>query len=166
MTVTRKRFIAVLINSLLLFALFLLFFSRDGFLRIGNAVPLIILPLVLSISFFYGDNPSIIAGLLAGIFLDSSSAYTSCFNTLFFVIVASVTNLLAFRFLNRNLRAAICLSVSVSFGYYALKYLIYFAFGGVTITTDYFLSYLIPSAVYTAVWMIPFYFLQKKLSNY
>lgn len=166
MTITRRRFIAALVSSLLLFTLFLLFFMGDGFLRIGNAVPLILLPLVLSISFFYGDNPSIIAGLFAGILLDSSSANTSCFNTLFFVVVAGVTNLLAVRFLNRNLKAAICLSVGVSFGYYFLKYLVYFAFSGVSVTTDYFLNYLIPSSVYTAVWIIPFYFLQKKLSNY
>jgi len=55
------------------------------------------------------------------------------------------------------------MSFLVSLGYFFLKYLIFFVFRSVAVNYDYFMLYLIPSVVYTAVFIIPFYFLEKKL---
>ncbi len=166
MDIKRRRFIAAFINAIIIFAVFLLRFSGIATLQIGEAVPIILIPIVISVSMFYGENAGLISALFAGLLMDSVASDTSCFNTLFFVLGATVCGVMANRFLNRNLKAAICLSIGLSFIYYFLKYLIFFVFNGISVNYDYFVLNLIPSAVYTALWIIPFYFLQKKLSDY
>ena len=166
MSITRKRFVAALINVLLLCFAFFIRYSTTGFLNIGRAIPLILLPLAISISIFYSENVALAEGTIIGIFMDSVSAESSIYNTLFMIICCVVCNLLSARFFNRNFRSALCLSAGMSFLYFTLKYTIFFAFSGVLVNYDYFTLYLIPSAVYTAVWILPFYLLNKKLSNY
>ncbi|MBE6781350.1 MAG: rod shape-determining protein MreD [Ruminococcaceae bacterium] len=166
MNIKRKRFIAAFVNILLLAAAFMLRYSGVAVFNIGQAVPLILLPAALSISIFYSENIGLLTGFLTGVFIDSVSSDSSCFNTLFFTIGCAVCSVLSSRFLNRNLKAALCLSAGMSFLYFMLKYIIYFVFFGVSVNYDYFILYLIPSAVYTAVWVFPFYFLNKKLSSY
>ncbi len=163
MNIKRKRFICAFINSLLILLCFILRFS-GATLALGDAVPMILIPLVLSVAIFCSDNAALAAGFFAGVLMDSSSSETLIFNTLFFTLGAFACNLLSSRYLNRNLKSALCLSAGMSFGYYILKYLIYFVFSSVTAQHSYFSSYLIPSAIYTALWIIPFYFMQKKLN--
>ncbi len=165
MNIKRYRFIAAFVNILLIFLVFVLRYSEIATLQIGEAVPMLLLPIVIAISIFFGENASILYGIFAGFLADCAAADTYCFNTLFMVISATLCNLFMSRFLNRNLKAAVCLSAGVSFGYFFLKYLVFFVFKGISVHYDYFILYLIPSVVYTAVWIIPLYFLEKKLSH-
>lgn len=166
MELKRRRFVAAFINTIIIFAVFLLRFCGIATLQIGDAVPLLLIPIVISVSIFFGENAALMSALFAGLLMDCAAADTSCFNTVFFVLGATACGVMANRFLNRNLKAAICLSLGLSFIYFILKYIIFFVFSGIAVNYDYFILYLIPSAVYTALWIIPFYFLQKKLSNY
>ncbi len=164
MNVKKKRFICAFVNALLILLCFILRFS-GATLALGEAVPMILLPLVLSVAMFCSENAALTAGFLAGVLMDSSSSETLLFNTLFLTLGALACSLLSSKYLNRNLKSALCLSAGMSFGYYILKYLIYFVFSSVSAQHSYFSSYLIPSATYTALWIIPFYFMQKKLNN-
>lgn len=166
MNIRKKRFIAAFVNILVLCFAFFLRYSGTGILNIGGAVPLILLPIAISITVFYSENVALVTGIIVGVFMDSVSADSSIFNTLFMIIGCVVCNLLSARFFNRNLKSALCLSACMSFLYFSLKYIIFFAFSGVLVNYDYFTLSLIPSAVYTSVWILPFYFLNKKLSNY
>ncbi len=166
MEIKRRRFIAAFVNAIIIFAVFLLRFSDIATLQIGYAIPILLIPIVISVSIFFGENATLLSALLAGLLMDCAAADTSCFNTVFFVLGSTACGVMANRFLNRNLKAAVCLSLGLSFAYFVLKYLIFFVFGGIAVNYDYFVLNLIPSAVYTALWIIPFYFLQKKLSNY
>ena len=157
----RERFLAALVNTLLITVFFFLRYTGLAVLRIGEAVPVILVPIVLSIILFYETNAGLFAGLFAGILMDSVSSESSCFNTLFFVIGGTICSVLANRVLNRNLKAAICLSLGMSFGYFFIKYFIFMAFRGISVNYEYFIVYLIPSAMYTAVLFIPLYFFQK-----
>ncbi len=165
MDAKRKSFIAALLNIVLIFALFLLRFCGIATFQIGRATPMILIPVIISLSIFCGENASLLYAIFAGFLMDCAAGDTYCFNTVFMVIAATVCNLLSNRFLNRNLKAAVCLSATVSFGYFFLKYLVSFVFRGIPVHYDYFILYLIPSVVYTAVWIIPFYFLQKLLNR-
>ncbi len=160
-----RSFIAVLVNILLIFTVFVLRYSCGVTLGIGQAVPIILIPLVLSCAIFYGENAAMLAGFFAGVLMDGAAAGGSWFNTLFLTLGCLICGFLSSRVLNRNFKAAICLSVGFSFGYFFIKYLVFFVFGGIAVNYDYFISDLIPSALYTSVWLIPFYFLQKKLSD-
>lgn len=157
----RARFIAALVNILLIGIFFFFRYTGIAALRIGEAVPVVLIPIVLSIILFYESNAGLFAGLLAGLLMDSVASESSCFNTLFFVIGGTICSVLATRVLNRNLKAAICLSLGMSFGYFFIKYFIFMAFRGISVNYEYFIVYLIPSAMYTAVLFIPLYFFQK-----
>ena len=165
MNAKRKGFIAAFVNILLIFTIFLLRYSAGVTLKIGGAVPMLLIPVIISVSIFFGENAAILYGLFAGFLTDAVTSDSYCFCTVFMVITAVVCNLLMNRFLNRNLKAAVCLSVCVSFGYFFLRFLVSFVFMGVSVNYDYFIFYLIPSVVYTSVWIIPLYFLEKKLSH-
>lgn len=160
-----RRFLCALLNGLLIFILFVLRYSCGVTLGIGSAVPIILIPLVLSCAIFYSENAAMVAGFFAGVLMDSSASNSSWFNTLFLTLGCLICSVLASRVLNRNFKAAMCLSVGFSFGYFFVKYLIFFVFKGVAVNYDYFILDLIPSAVYTSIWLIPFYFMQKKLSD-
>lgn len=157
----RARFIAAFVNTLLIIGFFLLRYTGLAVFRIGGAVPIVLIPLLLSIIVFYDENAGLLSSLLTGILMDTAASESSVFNTLFFVIAGTACFLLATRYLNRNLKASICLSLGLSFGYFFIKHLIFVAFRGIGVNYDYFLIYLIPSAFYTALLFIPFYFFQK-----
>lgn len=161
----RAQFITVFVNLLLIIIAFLIRYSGSRFLCIGNATPLFLIPITLSIAIFYGENAGLFSGLLAGVLMDSSDSAVTCYNTFFFIIACSLCAVLASRVLNKNIKAALCLSGGMSFGYYILKYIIFYSFSGISVEYGYFTSYLVPSALYTALLLIPFYFLQKNLSN-
>ena len=165
MDIKRKKFISIFVNIFLICLITALRYSGVATFKIGNAIPVILVPLVVAIAMFFGDNASILAGILSGVLMDSFSSDSSCFNTLFFVIMAAICNLLSNLFLNRNLKAAVYLSALVSTIYFFIKYLVFFVFSGISVNYDYFMLHLIPSVVYTAIFIIPFYFLEKKLSN-
>ena len=114
---------------------------------------------------YFGDNATILAALFAGVLMDSMSADSSWFNTVFFALAAAVCNFLCSSFLNKNLKSALSLTAIVSLIYFFIRYLIFFAFSEVSVNYDYFVLYFIPSVVYTAVFIIPFYFLEKKLAD-
>lgn len=164
MNTKRLRFISVFINVVLICLLTALRYSGVLTFKIGNAVPVIVLPVIIAISLFSGNTASLLYALLAGILMDSMASDSSCFNTLFFVITATASNMLISRFLNRNIKAAIYLSAIISLVYFFLKYLIFFAFNSISVNYDYFMLYLIPSVLYTAIFIVPFYFLEKKIS--
>ena len=165
MNVKYKHFVAAFVNILIICLLSALRYSGVATFKIGSAVPIILLPLIIAVAMFFSDNASLLAALLAGTLMDSMSAESSWFNTLFFVVAAIISNLLGNRFFNRNLKAALYLSSLVSLIYFFFKYLIFFVFRAVEVNYDYFVLYLIPSVVYTAVFIIPFYLLEKKLAQ-
>lgn len=162
----RIRFIAAFINTLFIIGFFLLGTTGIATFKIGNATPIVLLPLVLSIIICYEETAGITASILAGILMDTVSNESSIFNVLFFVIAGTACSLLATRYLNRNLKATLCLSAGLSFGYFIVKYLIFTAFRGIGANYDYFTIHLIPSAIYTAILFVPFYFLQKYLIRF
>ncbi len=165
MKVKYKQFVAATVNILIILLLTVFRYSSLATFKIGEAVPIVLLPAVIAVSMFFGDNASLLAALLTGFLMDSMSADSSWYNTVFFVLAAAVCNFLSSRFLNRNLKAAAYITVIVSLVYFFLKYLIFFVFGGISVNYDYFLLYLIPSVVYTSAFIVPFYFLEKKLSQ-
>ena len=163
MNTKAMRFASAFINIALICLLCDLRYSGTATFKIGNAVPVILLPLIVAIAMFKNSNSSLLAALLTGVLMDSTASDSSCFNTIFFVLAAAICNLLFNHYLNRNIKAAAYMSFLVSLGYFFLKYLIFFVFRSVAVNYDYFMLYLIPSVVYTAVFIIPFYFLEKKL---
>lgn len=161
----RGRYLAFLINFILIICLFVLRYSGLATLAIGHAVPITLLPLVVAVSLFYGEWYGAAAGLFAGALMDTSMSGSSCFNTLAIMLLGLLCGVLSSYYMNKNIRSAACLSLGAAFLYLLTRQTFFYSFKGITVGAEYYSSYFIPTVIYTAIFIIPFYFLEKKLKS-
>jgi rod shape-determining protein MreD len=158
-------------NLILVFQAFVIFcigiihYSSFISLKIGNASPLIIIPFLIVVCFFSGMWRGVIFAFIYGIYMDSIAADTLCFNTLVLGITMCVCGLLITHVLNRNISAVLLLSLLTCVFYFLLKWLIFYLFAGVEHNQEYLFYYAVPSAIYTAAFSLPFYYVAKFFSN-
>ena len=127
---------------------------------------MLILPLLCAFSIFSNMEGVVIAGLISGIMLDSVASGTYCFNAIALVILGVLVSLLSGNLFNKNIRAAVALSLIVCCLYFTAYWLLFNAFGvGIENSLIYLLEYALPSATYSAVFIIPFYYLYKHFDS-
>lgn len=161
----RGRYLAFLINFILIIFLFTLRYSGLATLTIGHAAPITLIPLVVAVSLFYGEWYGAATGLFVGALMDSSMSGSSCFNTLTVMLLGLLCGVLSSYYMNKNIRSAGCLSLGATFLYLFTRQTFFYSFKGITVGAEYYSTYFIPSVVYTAIFIVPFYFLEKKLKN-
>lgn len=161
----RGRYLAFLVNFILIIFLFVIRYSGLITLAIGHAVPITLIPLVVAVSLFFGEWYGAAAGLFAGALMDSSMSGSSCFNTLTVMLLGLLCGVLSSYYMNKNIRSAACLSLGSAFLYLFARQTFFYSFKGITVGAEYYSTYFIPTVIYTAVFIIPFYFLEKKLKN-
>lgn len=149
--------------NIIIFTL-IMFFDTSGFINIGikNATPMLCLPLLCGYSIFATLSHSAVAGFIVGAMLDSTASGSYCFNTVCFLLLATFINLSANNLFNKNIRAAIALAVIASVLYFSARWLCFMAFGvGIKNSLIYLLSYALPSAVYSAAFIFPFFYIYR-----
>ena len=163
MSTSKINFPYVAVNFLL-FALALLIQYNDSFtIKIYSANPMLPLAVLISFSMFASEINSCFAGLIVGIFADSVSGMPVGFNTILFFIVGLAVSLMVRYLFNNNYRSAIMLCLICTGAYFIARWLIGFAFGGLETSLGYLMRFAVPSIVYTCVFAIPLYYLQKFL---
>lgn len=165
MTEQKHFTLAGALYSLLFFILFIITFSGIN-LNIVNARPVILIPAIVTVGYYYGEWKGFIAGIITGVFFDSVAAESICFNTVLFALIGMITGVLITYFFNRNLSSAVVLSVISSFLYFAAKYFIFYLCRANDMSSEYLIFYALPSAIYTCVFIFPFYFLGKFLNKF
>lgn len=160
----RKRW-SFIINAFCIIALFILRYSSLLTLKIGQASPITLIPFVIAVSIFWGSGYGAVAGFFSGVLMDGVLTDSSCFNTIALMFLGALCGVLSSHYLNKNIKSAICLSLGGVFAYLFLKLTIFYSFKEISIGAEYFASYFIPTIFYTALFIIPFYFLERKLSN-
>lgn len=164
MVAKNKGTVVFLLNSALLALLLLLRSTGLLTLKLYGASPLLPLSLLVALGIFAGELPAFFAGLFIGIFLDSVTSCGFGFNALTLMLVGLFSALISNHIFNKNLRAALALCLICSLFYFAVRWIICDAATlGFYENSVYFLCRVLPSAVYTAVFVIPFYFLEKRL---
>ena len=143
------------------FVLFLLQYSVSDFLKIGNALPSLLLALVLVCGFFFGISHGMGVGLIAGILMDSVTVNSICFYALIMMLLGVFAGLLATNYLNNNFRAALALGAGFTGIFFIAKWLFFYVFKGTGQGFKYLLKYALPSFIYTVVIFVAFYFLFK-----
>lgn len=162
----RNRLV-VTVNILLFFLVTIFYLSDIADISIGNATPMILLPLLTAFSWFSTTKKAAFTGFLVGGCIDSVAHDSYCFNTITFMLIGVFVCLAANNIFNKNGRAAMVMSLITSVVYFTLNWAFFHAFGtSVEESFAYLLRYAIPSAVYTAVFIIPFYYLYKLLEKY
>lgn len=151
--------------ALLFFGLFLL--QRIPFLslKIATATPCLLLPALLVTACFLREWTGFWAGLLSGIALDTVVNGSNIFNTLTLTVLGVAAGLIFRFFMNRNIKAIIIAGGAFSFIYYLLKWFFLDLLSGDASWAALLFKYHIPSALYTALFTIPLFFLVRWLCN-
>lgn len=160
---TKQKQRSIRFLSFLLFGVCILLFGSASIdLSIKNAYPFIILALLVAFSVFSKVSHSAVAGFICGAFADSIASETYCFNTIALMLLSVASCLIFDNLFNKNLKAAIFLCFLCTCIYYFF-YFIFFIGPDVNISNsaEYLLQYALPSSAYTAVFVIPFYFIYK-----
>lgn len=161
MTLKNNAWQIILINILLFVVFVLLGGSSNVNLTVSNATPLIPIALLISISIFYSEGIAVFSGFVFGAFIDSYSSLPFGTSSVFLLVAALASSLIIRHLFNNNLRSAIALCLMVSLLYFTLKWLIVYSSSDLESSIGYLVQFGMPSAVYTTVFVIPFYYLQK-----
>ena len=163
---TKKRRPLVGLISFLIFSAVLILRPLEALISIKTAAPMLILPLLAAFSIFSSVYASAAVGFIAGACLDSVASGAYCFNTLTLMLLAVAVTLCANNLFNKNIRSAAVISLILSVVYFVLKWIIFYAVGAdITNSMQYLLEYALPSAVYSSVFIFPFYFLYRKFEQ-
>ncbi len=163
----KKRHPVLFTVNILIFAAIIIFQTSEIIdIGIKNAEPMLILPLLTAYSFFSDFKGALWAGLISGAFIDSVSQGAYCFNTAVLMLLSVLVYFMSNNLFNKNISSAIVLALLISALYYVLLWFFFYC-----IHTDlkgsaaFLLKYALPSAVYSAVFIFPFYFLYKYFKN-
>lgn len=150
------------------FFCFLLFFLQripGVTLKVGNAYPLLLLPAVMVAAALLREWAGFLTGLVCGIALDTVHNGSACFNTLAFIVIG-VGFGLTFRFLlNRNIKSMILAGGVGSLIFFLARWFFLVLLAGDSSAFKILFKYELPSAIYSALFVIPFFIGFKKLSE-
>lgn len=158
---TKHPFITI-INILIFFTSMLFYYTGILPLTIKGITPLLILPILTAFSIFNSPVVSAVTGLLCGVFMDANALDSYCFNAIALVIIGAFVAVSSNNLFNKNIFSAMVLSLITSVLYFVLQWAV-FETNNITIKDSliYLLKYALPTAVYSAVFIIPFYYLYR-----
>ncbi len=149
-------------NILIFFVLILLHYTNRTSINIFGVTPLLVLPLLTAFSIFHSPLASGVTGLLAGIFMDASTTGSYCFNAIVLLCLGAAVSVTSNNLFNKNIFASVVLSLITGGIYYICQWLIFYTVGkDFADCLMYLLKYAAPSALFSAVFIFPFYFLYK-----
>lgn len=160
------RFIAIITN-LLLFGLFFIH-HYSGFINISIAgvSPIIPIALLVCVAMFSSELTASLTGLLLGFFMDSSSSGSSCLYTITLFIVGFSVSFIIHFFFNKNIQAAVALgAMSCSFVFICRWFFLHALAYGISESIGYLMFSALPCALYTTVFVIPFFFIERSLTK-
>lgn len=156
----------IFILNLLIFAAAVILSPIESLISIKTATPMLILPILTAFSVFGSVYSAALSGFLAGACLDSITSGSYCFNSIALLLVGVAVNLCANNLFNKNIRSAAVLALLAASFYFILKWILFFAVGSdISVSMLYLLKYALPSAVYSAVFIFPFFYLYRHFSN-
>lgn len=155
-----------LINTLLFIVLLYIQYNGVFSLKIATASPMLVLSLLVTICMFCSEITAALSGLLLGIFIDTVASTPQGFNAVVFMILGLISALIIRHLFNNNLFSSVALCALCATAYYLTRWLCCIAFNAnFTENLKYIMQTVFPSVLYTAIFAIPFYFIQKKLYN-
>ena len=150
-------------TTFLLFFVFIIQSSADNLnFSIKGVTPFIILPLLTAYSIFGNVKNCAVIGFITGACADSVASGSHCFNTVALMLIAVLVCLAANNLFNKNIYAACVLSLITATLYFSFHWLIFHALGStIKEVLEFLLRFSLPAALYTSVFIIPFFYLYK-----
>lgn len=142
----------------------ILFHYSGASVSVFSANPMAALALLAAIIMYSSEIAGVLTGMLIGIVLDSVTSTPVGFNTVTLTVISFAAALVSHYLFNRNLKSALTLCLLFALAYFLARWLVGFAFAGDTKDSfDYLIRYAVPSAVYTTLFIIPFFYLEKRI---
>ena len=158
----KKHPFIILLNLIIFSVIILLQYTDKAFIRINGVSPLLILPLITAFSMFHSPLASALAGMIAGIFMDSVTVGSHGFNAVILLIIGVFVSCVSSNLFNKNLPSCVVLTLIISFLYHICHCIVFHTFGTrFTETVTYLLEYSLPSVLLGTVFIFPFYFIYK-----
>lgn len=162
----KHHFLLFLANLILFSVIILLDTSELADISIKTATPMLILPLLCAYAFFSNSRHCLVVGLISGAFIDSVSLNAYCFNTIALMLLAVAVSLASNNLFNKNILSAAVLTLLTCGVYYILLWLLFYTVRyDMNSSLGYLLKYALPSAVYSTVFIFPFYYIYKKFNE-
>ena len=166
MTKNRSGQLSAIINVVIFAVLLLLHFCEAFRITALRANPVTVIPMLVAFSFFNEEWVSTLTGMTVGFFMDSSAARFSIFHTIVLALIGLFATLIVRYLFNNNVKSAIMLSLIATLFYFVLRCIFFHIIGGnIKDSLFYLMYYAFPSVIYTNLFIIPFYYLQKKLHS-
>ena len=148
-------------------ALALFVFDSTGILtlNLGTLHPLTLIPLLVAVGLTAREWAGLMLGTLFGVLLDITASGSYFFNLITLAVIGCVCGLLSSYRVNDNIYSALALSLFASISYFSLKWVCFCLIPAHRDVWGYLLKYALPSAIYTALFVIPFYYLIKYISK-
>lgn len=162
----RKIFALRLINAILFAVLIYVQYNSVFTLKIASANPLLPMALLIPICMFSSEITAALSGLAVGIFMDAVAATPQGFNAIVLMLLGLAVPLIVKHLFNNNILSSIVLCALCTAAYFVLRWIFCFAFF-VTLTENltYLMQTAFPSVLYTCVFAVPLYYLEKALYN-
>ncbi len=162
----RKIFALRIINAILFAVLIYVQYSSVFTLKIASANPLLPIALLVPICMFCSEITAAISGLIVGIFMDAVAATPQGFNAIVLMFLGLAAALIVRHLFNNNILSSIALCALCATVYFILRWILCFAFSATfTENLTYLMQTAFPSVLYTCVFAVPLYYLEKALYN-
>lgn len=153
-----------LINTLLFILLIFIQYNTVFSIKILQANPMLPVALLVCTCIFASELTSAFSGLLIGIIIDGFAHTPAGFSSILLFILGLAISLAVRHLFNNNILSAIALCAICTFIYLLLRWLICIAFYlSLTENLTYLMQTILPSVLYTCVFCVPFYYLEKVL---
>lgn len=164
MTNQKNLFNLRIINAVLFFVIIIIQYSDIVSIKLFAANPMLPLSLLVAVCLFCSELTGAIAGLMAGIFVDTMASTPPGFNAIIFMLLGPACVLVAKHLFNNNILSSIVLCFLCAQIYYTVRWIICIAFySSFAENLTYIFQTVFPSCLYTAILVVPFYFIEKYL---
>lgn len=133
--------------------------------KVGTAHPILLIPFLVAIAMATREWIGLYFGAALGLFLDITSADGYIFNFIMLILIGCICGLFSSHLVNDNIYSATALSFASCIFYFAAKWLIFFVFTGRGESLNYLITYALPSAAYSALFIVPFYYIIRAISR-
>ncbi len=155
---------------LLIFFVAILQNTPHLFPAVFGAHAFLLIPLVVCIAMFERDLASTIMGIFAGALWDVYAAWGDGFNAMFLMLIATIVGLLINYLMRNNLSSAMLLGGVSIIAYIVIHWFIFIVCRGIAGAFKLLLTFYLPSAIYTVVFVPVFYIIMRtflqKLKEY
>ena len=153
-----------LINTFIFILLLCIQYNGVFNIKIAQASPLLFLALLVALCMFCSELTAAVSGVILGIFVDTVTSTLPGFNAILLPLLGLAIALIVRYLFNNNIFSAIALCAVCSTLYYLLRWIFGFAFSSsLAENLTYLLQTALPSVLYTTIFIIPFYYLEKAL---